>query len=231
MSLNLGNLTNDASNISFEDAYIAWLEADQKFIDLMNATEIVEKAKASQSVECIHFAEELLGCSLEEFEASMEVQLHPGRGAHGWNEHIERVNDEASTALRNTVSALHRRLYNVRQKLAGIKTEVTVPGIVRSFSEIHATRHHNTVSNKRPWRTSTKVSPSQAAEICREALEWVLKVANVDPVVFDEKDSHATTEWGKYGKGYLSQRKKIAAVLKGIKTTISALERVARIGK
>ena len=230
MSLNLGTLTSNETSMSFEDAYIAWLEAEQQFMNIMNAMEIAEKAKASQSVECIHFAEELLGCSLEEFEASMEVQLHPGRGSIGWNEHIERANDEASVALRKTVSTLRRRLDNVRRKIAGIKTEVTVPGIVRGFSEIHTSRRHNTTRNVKPWRTSAKVSPWQAAEICSEALTWVLKVANVDPKA-DEHDHYTTAEWGKYGKGYLSQRKKIAAVLKGIKITIDALERVARIGK
>lgn len=66
MALNLGSVTNDLVEYgSFEDAYIDWLEADHEFTNFMNAIEISEKAKASQSMECIGFAEELLGCSLE----------------------------------------------------------------------------------------------------------------------------------------------------------------------
>lgn len=66
MPLNLGNVTQNVyDDTPFEDLYIDWLEADQQFMNLMNAYEIAEKAKATQSTECISFAEELLGCSCE----------------------------------------------------------------------------------------------------------------------------------------------------------------------
>lgn len=66
MPLNLGNINKTVvSDQSFEDAYIEFLEADQQFVNLTNAIEIAEKAKESESMECIRFAEELLGISLE----------------------------------------------------------------------------------------------------------------------------------------------------------------------
>lgn len=69
MPLNLGNITNDVSDdivdLEFEDAYVRYIEADHQFMNFMNAIEIAEKAKAAQSTECVSFAEELLGCSLE----------------------------------------------------------------------------------------------------------------------------------------------------------------------
>ena len=160
----------------------------------------------------------------------MEVQLHPGRGAHGWNEHIVRANDEASVSLRKTVAALKRRIENVRNKIHGSNAEVVVPGIVRSFAETHERRHHAAVYTKQPLRSSTKMSVWQAATSCLEALDWVLKRSNVDPND-TEKSDYVTAEWGSYGKGYLAQRKKIASVIKAVRTVLASLERIARLGK
>lgn len=77
--LNLNILTNKALkndfDIDFENAYLDWLELYNENTNFLNAIEIVEKARATNSEECIRFAEELLGCSLEDLEASMEVKF------------------------------------------------------------------------------------------------------------------------------------------------------------
>lgn len=99
MSLNLGNLTSDTSSISVEDAYIEWLEADQQFMNIMNAIEIAEKAEASQSTKCISFAEELLGCSLEVLKDRDKEE--------------ERVSDNLIGSTNTLLSVLRRRISSI----------------------------------------------------------------------------------------------------------------------
>ena len=72
MSLNLGDLTNEYSSVSIEellsnaaDVQIEIAEAIHSMENLENACMIQDLAKQSGSTECIHFAEELLGCSME----------------------------------------------------------------------------------------------------------------------------------------------------------------------
>ena len=81
MPLKLGNVVSDEfSAMSMEELLVeaidtSWLEEDQHFVDLVNAFEIVTKAKSTQSTECLAFAEDLLGCSCEELYCSMEKEM------------------------------------------------------------------------------------------------------------------------------------------------------------
>ena len=70
MSLNLGNVVEDCNLMSrsIDDVYMEWLEAYHDVTSVENALEIMLQAKATASVECMQFAEELLGISLEKID-------------------------------------------------------------------------------------------------------------------------------------------------------------------
>ncbi len=67
--LNLGILTNTVLKNDFdtdyESMYVDFIESSSRLINLINAYEISRKALLSNSVECLNFAESLLGASCE----------------------------------------------------------------------------------------------------------------------------------------------------------------------
>lgn len=72
MPLNLGNLTNEYSSMSTEELLLEAADAEIELTEILhsvenleNARKIQDLAKQSGSVECMNFAEELLGCSVE----------------------------------------------------------------------------------------------------------------------------------------------------------------------
>lgn len=147
MSLNLGNVTKDLSeDMSFEDAYIEWMEADHQFMNIMNAIEISEKAKASQSVECVHFAEELLG-------ASCEVVLTGGAV------HIGRHAIMALKHAYSTAKSLHKKVVSARNHLDDNAAKQTV-----TVSKSITTYCHGKDSN------ITSSSLEKALQLAEEAL-------------------------------------------------------------
>lgn len=213
MSLNLGNAMKAMSDdMSFEDAYIEWMEADQQFMNIMNAIEISEKAKASQSAECIRFAEELLGCSLEDFEASMEVQYRPQADEEGeyWG-HVKQAGDEAEQALIRTTQALLRKLNAIRSYGKNLdKKKVYVPGIIIKYAhwrpnikkDADGSTHHASITNvsvNMPERTDLRT----AIEYYIQALLQVKKVFTT-----------ATTHKYQTSSIYKTERNQTAKILK-----------------
>ena len=138
--LNLGDLISripeNNSDIDFENAYLDWLELYNQNTNFLNAIEIVEKARATNSEECIKFAEELLGCSLEDLEASMEVKFRmadstgrtmdskdPNSGKKGSRvgARYAHIMYEDSPEYVQTINLMLR----LRSKLGGAKTRLT----------------------------------------------------------------------------------------------------------
>lgn len=72
--LDLG-ITIQEKTVSFEDAYIEFLEANQELNNFINNVKIAGKAKLTHSAECIHFAENLLGVSLEVYLNDLEKEM------------------------------------------------------------------------------------------------------------------------------------------------------------
>ena len=218
MPLNLGNVTKDVSDdMSFEDAYIEWMEADQQFMNIVNAMEIAEKAKASQSAECIHFAEELLGCSLEEFTASMEVQIRPGKMGEQNFGHIRDARDEASKSLYRTIAILQKKINSYPKEISK-KVTIKVPDELVAFAKRGMM---TTSSNEYIVR---KLTYSQTITVCKAVIRFIITnfSGKEPPKGFVEAYGY------KSAKDYLESRRFAAKLIKKLRKVLQQLDKVTK---
>ena len=186
MPLNLGNLTDlVVSDIPVEDMYLDFLEADQQFINLMNAIEIAEKAKATQSTECIAFAEELLGTSCESIlNASLE---------------------DSSTLYRNFLKSLNSAKYtadslrdfywNLGKKVGRDPVYVLIPGLIYNLGATFNVISENMMFDRLSQpRQNKEMSLDDAIDRYRNAMNFIRGFVNIynpehkDLVKRDDRD-------------------------------------------
>lgn len=70
--LNFGTIKQ---KISFEEAYVEFLEANQEYDNFARDIKLIGKAKLSHSEECIRFVENLFGASLEVHLNDLEKEM------------------------------------------------------------------------------------------------------------------------------------------------------------
>lgn len=224
MALNLGDVNQGAvaSDESFEDVYLEFLEADQAFVNLINAMEIAEKAQASGSMECMNFAEDLLGYSCE-------AVLKGDSGKMARNAAV------ALEGAKKSATLLLKQLDTIGD-LEGIKKVVEVPGAVIAAAD---KSHGGSVIGLRDLsmlrftgKTANKTIQA-ACEIVKTALKGVIATANQ----LSGTKGTAVIRYGfkknyKYAGadsdldlrfGYGKMREGMASVLAGARKTIKAI--------
>ena len=217
MPLNLGNITNNLvdANESFDDAYIEWLEADQQFVNAMNVIEIVESAKKTQSVECIHFAEELLGCKLEDI-VSTEVKLSPGTmGSNPTHyEHIAKPTDASVKATNRMIKLMQAKLKSYPESIDG-NVKIKVPGGLLAIINMY------NPGKDRPIVTS-KLPYEKALAVCKAVLRFLYHNTAASMV-----DHEGTIGAGYHdAKGYLSMRSHASKAFKDLRVVFRQLDKI-----